>query len=190
MALRNGHGTGAGVPRIEVLPPDELPAGVPGTARTASPSDRGESGRFAPGNALAREGGKATAGKSRLASRLGLRSLPEGSGFSAYKAAASSFRRAQCASLAATVGGGVCGPGPSSMVASAALALAWSRFLGDTAAETGDAELALRAARLGEVSRQHLLAAHELAAREAQARPKAPVDMLEHIRRLAEGSAP
>jgi hypothetical protein len=28
MALRTGHGKGAGAPRIEVLPVDELPAGV------------------------------------------------------------------------------------------------------------------------------------------------------------------
>ncbi len=28
MALRNGHGNGAGQPRVEVLPPDELPLGV------------------------------------------------------------------------------------------------------------------------------------------------------------------
>jgi len=178
MALRNGHGAGAGVPRVEVLPADELPAGTPASARSASPTDRGKAGRFAPGNALARVGGRATAGKSRLASKLGLRSLPEGSAFGPYKAAASSFRRAQFAALASSVGGGYCGPAPSSVVASAALALAWSRYLGDMAAETGDAELALRAARLGEVSRQHLLAAHELCAREAQARPQAPIDPL------------
>jgi hypothetical protein len=31
MTLRNSHGTGAGVPRVEVLPADELPAGVQAT---------------------------------------------------------------------------------------------------------------------------------------------------------------
>jgi len=173
MTLRNGHGRGAGVPRVEVLPADELPAGAPASARVESPSDRGPAGRFAPGNALSRAGGKATAGKTRLASRLGLRGLPAGSEFRPYKAAASSFRRAQCAALASTVGGGYCGPGPSSMVASAALQLAWSRFLSDQAAATGDPELALSASRLADASRQNLLAAHELCAREAQARPRA-----------------
>jgi hypothetical protein len=58
-------------------------------------------------------------------------------------------------------------------VASASLALAWSRYLGDLAAEKGDSELAMKAARLGEVSRQHLLGAHELCAREAKARADA-----------------
>src|SRR5579859_7376563 len=128
MALRTGHGNGAGVPRVEVLPVDELPAGVPADARPESPSDRGESGRFAPGNTLARKGGHARAGKTRLADRLGLRQLPDGSAFAPYKASAVSFRRAQCAALAASVGGGYCGPAPSSMVCSAALQLAWSRY--------------------------------------------------------------
>jgi hypothetical protein len=53
-----------------------------------------------------------------------------------------------------------------------------SRYLSDRAAATGDPELAMRSARLGETSRQHLLAAHELCAREAEARPKAPIDPL------------
>jgi integrase len=33
MAWREGHGTGAGSPRIEVLPANELPAGVPANAK-------------------------------------------------------------------------------------------------------------------------------------------------------------
>lgn len=178
VTLRRGHGNGAGVPRIEVMPADELPAGVPDVARRESPTDRGEAGRFAAGNTLARLGGKARRGKTRLAERMGLRGLPEGSAFRPYKAAAVSFRRAQCAELARTVGGGICGPAPSSMVASAALQLAWSRYLADTAAEQGDPDLALTASRLADASRQNLLAAHELCAKEAQARPRAPVDPL------------
>jgi hypothetical protein len=176
VTLRTGHGNGAGVPRVEVLPADELPAGVPDVARQESPSDRGEAGRFAPGNSLARAGGRARRGKTRLAERMGLASLPDGSAFRPYKAAAVAFRRAQCSELARTVGGGVCGPAPSSMVASAALQLAWSRWLADLAAETGDPEMALRASRLADASRQNLLAAHELAAREAEARRQRPVD--------------
>ena len=170
MTLRKGHGNGAGSPRIEVLPPDELPSGEPGPSRAAVPSDRGESGRFAPCNSLAAVAGRANAGKTRLASRLGLAVLPDASAFRPYKAAASSFRRVQCAELARSVGGGVCGPSPSSLVASAALQLAWSRYLSDVAATTGDAEMALRASRLADASRQSLLAAHELCAREADSR--------------------
>ena len=81
-------------------------------------------------------------------------------------------------SVAKTVGGGVCGPAPSSLVASAALQLAWSRYLGDVAAETGDPDMALKASRLAEASRQSLLAAHELCAKEALARPNAKRDPL------------
>jgi hypothetical protein len=118
-----------------------------------------------------RAGGRATSGKSRLASRLGLRHVPDDAAFAPYKRAASSFRRAQCGSLASAVGGGYCGPAPSSMVASAALQLAWSRYFSDVAAGGGDPELALTASRLADASRQNLLAAHELCAREAKARP-------------------
>jgi hypothetical protein len=76
------------------------------------------------------------------------------------------------AQLAATVGGGEVGPGPASIVSSAALQLAASRWLADRGAESGAAGLLLSASRLADASRQNLLAAHELAAREAQARPR------------------
>ena len=64
--------------------------------------------------------------------------------------------------MALSVGGGFCGPAPSSIVASAALQLAWSRYLSDQAAATGDAELALAASRLAErhAAGKNLLAAH------------------------------
>lgn len=152
---------------------DELPVGTPDSARAESPSDRGEAGRFADGNTIARRGGKATAGKSRLASRL---ALADGTDLAPYKRAAVSFRRAQCAALASAVGGGYCGPGPSSMVSSAALQLMWSRYFSDRAATTGDAEMAIKASKLADASRNNLLSAHELCAREAAARPRAPAD--------------
>lgn len=171
MALRAGHGRGAGVPRIEVLPADELPNGVQAPALASAGHERRPNGTFAPGaRTMQAAGGRATAGKTRLADRMGLRSLPDESAFRPYKAAATSFRRVQCSALAGSVGGGYCGPGPSSLVASAALQLAWSRYLGDVAGETLDPELALKASRLAEASRQSLLAAHELCAREAAAR--------------------
>lgn len=177
MTLRRAHGTGRdALVRVETPPADELPAGVPAGARAGSPSDRGERGKFAQGNALAREGGRARRGKTRLADRLGLAPLKDDAAFRPYRAAAVAFRRAQCAELACTVGGGVCGPGPSSIVASAALSLAWSRYISDVAATSGDVDLAVdlavRAARLSDQSRQALLTAHELAAREAEARAR------------------
>jgi len=184
MSLRSGHGSGAGSPRVEVLPADELPNGVQAPLQGEARGERTPDGRWAPGARTAQlAGGAAKRGKSRLTARLGLSSLPEASDFAPYRRAASTFRRVQCTELARTVGGGVCGPGPSSVVASAALALAWSRYFSDKAAATGDPELAMRSARLGETSRQHLLAAIELCAREAKARPQAPVDPMDTIRR-------
>lgn len=74
--------------------------------------------------------------------------------------------------LAATVGGGRIGPGPASVVSSAAMQLAASRWLADVGAESGDTKLLLEASRLADASRANLLSAHELCAKEAQARPK------------------
>ncbi len=48
MALRTGHGNGAGVPR-DVLPADELPAGVPGPRRRAVGAERRADGRLIAG---------------------------------------------------------------------------------------------------------------------------------------------
>jgi len=181
MALRTAHGVGAGnLLCVETSPPDELPVGVAAEARCESPADRGPRGTFAPGNTLARRGGLAKAGRGKLSGRLGLASLPEGNEFRPYKTAAATFRRAQCAALAQTIGGGFCGPGPSSIIATAAVMLAWSRFFSDRAAATGDFELASRAGILADRSRVALLTAHELCAREAAARPKK--DMLAAFR--------
>lgn len=179
MTLRSGHGAGAGRPHVEVCPADELPLGVPGPSRAELPIDRERDGRFKPGNSLAGVAGRANAGATRLAKRLGLRDdLPTPTELAEYMKAARSWRRAQCSALAASVGGGYCGPGPSSIVATAALQLAWSRYFYDQAAEhVGDAGrvggLVARASELSNAHRQNLLAAHELCAREAKARQDA-----------------
>ena len=174
MTLRTGHGNGRGKPRIEVMPADELPKGVPADADPSSPDDFDDRGKFAPGNAIASKGGRARAGRTRLAHQLGLSRLTEDAALAPYRGAADAFRRAQCSELAATVGGGMCGPGPSSIVASAALQLAMSRYLSDQGQATGDPKLLLSASRLANESRQNLLAAHELCAREAVAREVKP----------------
>jgi hypothetical protein len=192
MAYRKAHGTGAdALARVETAPVDELPEGVPAPARPAEPSDRGPDGRFRPGNALAATGGAAKRGQAHLAARLGLGSLPADAAFAPYRRSAATFRRVQCTTLARTVGGGVCGPGPSSIVASAALALAWSRYLSDLAAQTGDADAVTRAMRLADASRQMLLTAHELCAREATARAASnPVDAQAALRARILGARP
>ena len=189
--IRTAHGAGASaLVRVETAPVNELPEGVPAPAREDSPSDRAGGGLFARGNTIASEGGKARAGKTRLAARLGLAALADDAAFRPYKRSAEAFRRAQCTDLARTVGGGHCGPGPSSIVASAALSLGWSRYLSDLAATTGDADLALKSATLSDKSRQALLTATELCAREATARAKSagPIDPLAAWRTPVEGS--
>jgi hypothetical protein len=72
MALRNGRG--AGVPRIDVLPADELPAGRHANTRVEGPSYRGEDGRLAPSNRYLPQGqsrddvatSRGTSGRARV----------------------------------------------------------------------------------------------------------------------------
>ena len=181
MSLRRAHGNGAkALVRYETPPPPELPLGVPGEIPADAGAASREGGRFEKGNTRSSLGGKAKKGKSRLAARLGLSKLPDDSVLKPYLASAATFRRTQCTYLAQTVGGSVCGPGPSSVVASAALALAWSRFFSDLAATTLDPEHATRAINFADRSRNMLGTAMELCAREAEARARSapPVDPL------------
>lgn len=156
------------VPRV-----DELPVGFPAPARPAPQRDA--SGRFQAGagtSELARAGGLAAGEARQLAALLGLWEAPEGHAFAPYARLAREWRDAHMAQLGATVGGGRIGPGPASVVSSAALQLAASRYLSDLGAQTGDAKMLLDASRLADASRANLLSAHELAAKEAEARPK------------------
>lgn len=168
--LRTAHGNGvAALVRIEPPPVDELSAGVPADARAESPTDRGERGKFAEGNSVAAAGGRARSGHTRLARKLRLGESFSDPRFEPYAKAARGFRKAHVTTLARTVGGGHCGPAPASIIASAALQLAGSRFAFEV---LGDMALG---SRLADASRQNLLAAHELCAREAQARPRDPM---------------
>lgn len=171
MTLRTGHGNGAGVPRVEVLPPDELPAPVPALPE---PPERNPDGTFANAAAaskFAQRGGYAKARRIRLIDSLGLTKLVEGSEFSPYRSAAEEFVTHHLERLALSAGGEV-GAAPSSMVASAALQLAASRWAFDKGSATGDAAMMKMGSTLANDSRQNLLAAYELAVREAQTRPK------------------
>jgi hypothetical protein len=116
----------------------------------------------------------------RLIDSLGLSQLAEDSTFKPYRDAADDFVRHHLQSLAAQAGGSV-GPGPSTMVSSAALQLAASRWAFDRAAATDDAALFKLGSTLANDSRQNLLAGYELAVREAKARQessKAPAPWL------------
>jgi hypothetical protein len=120
---------------------------------------------------MAARGGEAHGGKTRLACKLALGDTFAEPRFLPYANSARNFRREHVMQLARDVGGGHCGPAPSSIVASAALQLAASRFAFEV---LGDLQLG---SRLANDSRQNLLAAHELCAREALSRPKAPASV-------------
>jgi len=119
--------------------------------------------------ARARLGGLAKARKLRLVDSLGLVHIAADAAFAPYRAAAEAFVEAHLADLARLAGGSV-GSGPSSMVASAALQLAASRWCFDTGATKGSSKMLAQGSRLADASRQNLMASYEMAVREAGAR--------------------
>lgn len=175
MTLRSGHGRGAGVPRVECLPADELPAPVAGDPVPVLRRENGTVADSASAKALGARGTPAKLWRARLVSALGLSDIAAESDFASYRTAGDAFVKEHLASLACQAGGEV-GPGPSSIVASAGLQLAASRYLSDKAARDGDPSLFQAASRLANDSRQNLLAAYELAVREAQARSRGAHD--------------
>ena len=174
MALRKGHGRGSGTPHIEVLPADELPRPVP--MASEKPLLRHKGGPIRDSESareLGRRGGHAKARRVRLVDSLGLRKLADDATFKPYRDAAEEFVSHHLGELARQAGGSV-GPAPSTMVASAALQLAGSRWAFDQGAEKNDAAFIKLGSSLANDSRQNLLAAYELATREAATRPPPP----------------
>ena len=185
MAFRAGHGTGRGAPRVEVLPPDEQPRAIaPDVAAPSVPLAFRKDGKIADSEtarALGQKGGLTKARRVRLVDSLGLKKIAGDATFKPYRDAAEEFVSHHLGELAKSAGGSV-GPGPSTMVASAGLQLAASRWAFDRGAEENDAALIKLGSSLANDSRQNLLAAYELAVREAQARPRGPVDPLAAFR--------
>jgi hypothetical protein len=164
MALRTGHGTGAGVPRVEVLPHDELPA-VNANETAAHLAERRAKGRpFERGN-------RAAAGRRPKLALLGVSVDAADPRYALSLRRAGRYRKRRCSEIAAVHG--YVSAGASSLIASASLALSASRYLYEVAAETGDADTLKRASALANDARQNELAAWELAAKEAAARPAA-----------------
>jgi hypothetical protein len=187
MALRNGHGNGAGVPRVEVLPVDEQPAGLAAPASVPPPAEpagaRGPGGRLADrtfASELGRRGGFARAERARQLRALrglGLHGEPP-EALRPYLIDADEYAAAEVARLARECGGGTCPPNAAALVQQGALAMAGSR----AAYASGDL---VTGARLGAEVRSCLLGARELCVREAQSRPRDP--MAELDRRLGIG---
>lgn len=166
MSLRNNRTPGRSLVHVEVARFDEQPVGVPDPNAASTPA-RDASGRYQAGHpatvAAARSAGRSRARHTALSHTLGVTSADPA--WLKLKGQAEAFRRAAVRALRESVGAGQCGPAPASCVASAALARAGSLL----AFDRGDLELF---SRLALESRQHLLAAQELCAREAQARPR------------------
>jgi hypothetical protein len=99
----------------------------------------------------------------------------DGEAFAPYRKKAASFRAAHCRELA-SLAGGTCGTGPSSMAATAAVQFAWSRYLFDIAARDASPgskehlDIIKTASKLGDSSRQNILAAYDLAVLEGKSR--------------------
>ncbi len=171
MTLRAGHGNGAGVPRIEVLPADELPQPrpIPPSTCGAAPPDDGLTPEQRQAREWGRQGGLAKAARSRLLRSLGLVELAVGHLFHAYEAAGQAWVEKHLASLAADYDG-IVEEGPASIVITAGMQMAASRFLYDQGKLVGDAKLLGQASSLGNDHRQNVHAAMELQSREAARR--------------------
>jgi hypothetical protein len=183
-----------------VCPADELPAGTPAPARPAEPGnpapERGQDGRLIPGAGTKALASKAAHAKARRrqdakawGSSLGLGrmlTLTPDEHLAPFVTEGEEWLAAQCAAVARDVGAGELSPGVVSILRGASWSRLYSAWLFDCATRrvfTWDVEegrrpeaqprtdLLLVAQRLADSSRQNLLAAHELAAREAQARP-------------------
>ena len=179
MTLRRAHGTAARGGRllmVETLPADELP---PASGSDPARGDRDASGRFAPGNRIARQA------KVRCGARGELLQLYS-KGTPAWQAAnrwGRQYAAHRLTELAQAHGGEVSAE-VSMMIQDAADATSDARWARASAAEAeadGDRETAARlrseARQLRIEARGHRLAAWELAAREAAARPRRPQDV-------------
>lgn len=94
--------------------------------------------------------------------------LPREGPWEPYTRQAEAFRKHHCRMLAIQAGG-VCGAAPSTIVTSAAAQMAVSQFLFDQGARDMDTAQLKLASQMANDSRTNLLAAYELAIREAQA---------------------
>lgn len=199
MALRSGHGTGAGQPRIEVLPPDEQPVGVQAPPAGGTSPEQHANGTLKKGaKRIPSMGGKARAKKAqteakiaRFAAKLAIGQFGDPNAqFKPFLEQWERWTKQKCIELARDVGGGRCSAGVAAIVRNAGWSLAWAAYINELCAcpfhwektiyegrpKSDRPQLNLMlitaAARLSTEARQALLCAHELCARESQARPR------------------
>lgn len=183
MTLRRAHGTGAtALLRSERRPLDEIPPLNASDTAEGTRSARVRGRPFTRGNAAAK-------GRKPAMASVGVR--VDDTTDPAYRRAlrqAAAYRRRRCSELTRDHGGEL-SAGVSGMVATAALALAASRWLYERAGSAGKGAPALlvQAAALADKARQAELTAIDLAQREARARPKRnPIEALRE--RMAEAA--
>jgi hypothetical protein len=159
VTLRTGHGTGAGQPRIEVLPPDEQPS-------KAAEADPLATGRDAAGKVRDTASARALAKLPRRTKILP-RKLATDPRFEPHNRRRLEWQRKRVAELAGAHGHVSHGVG--AMLNAAAWLYAGAEFAAELAAETGDLDMFKVSASLSGTARQHELASWELSAREASA---------------------
>ena len=182
--LRTAHGAGAdALLRAETPPLDEIPA--PNAAHTeqglALAAARGRP--FQPGNAAA-------SNRKPAMARAGLEVPGADPRWQSFERQGRRWAQRRCREMA-VAHGGYLGCGPSSMIASAGLALASSRFAYAVGAASGDIATLKQAAQLADSARQQELTAVALAERECATRKaNAPYeDDMIRISRMAGGDA-
>lgn len=106
--------------------------------------------------------------RARVATQLGLRNVPKS--WEPYIQEGWEFCRLQLRQLADRVGGGDVGPGPGSLIQSAALQLVVSRYVFSEGMNENDIVKLKLASQLANDSRANVLAAHELCVRESKGR--------------------
>lgn len=170
--VRPGHGAGKGRPHVEV-PRDGMPKPVAASVAVDRVPlvfrEGGKIGDSETAKELQRRSVRARARNLRLVDSLGLAAIAADSAFAPYRTAAQSFVDHHLGELAALAGGRV-GSAPSTMVSSAALQLAASRYCFDRFAETADAAFVKLGSQLANDSRQNLLAGYSQAVLEAEGR--------------------
>lgn len=163
MTWRSAHGKArrlGALVVVETCPANELPAASPSTTVQAQ---RDSAGRFLRGNRIA------TGKRLRPGIRGTLDALKPDPAFVVFLRWARRYSAARRAELARAHGGELsCGVG--SLIESASLALAASRFVAARGAERADPAMLAQSARLSEQAKQLELSAWELASREAKAR--------------------
>ncbi len=156
---------------------DELSAGIPAGRAGVKKRDSGRFTSGADGSAseAGADGGKSHKGRTHLSHRIDAPTLTATS-----QKRARTLRKALSGEIARSLGGGHCG-------------IAASLFIKFAAQKTAAAEEAFQAGdyethrKLSESARMDVLYAREHAAKEAQSRPRAPVDYAQRFAAIGEG---